>query len=52
MAKNNKTKMKFDLMQALMFPGVVAGVSDYASILEKQQEEESEDNDNGSSKEE
>lgn len=49
--KNNKTKMKFDLMQALIFPGVVAGVSDYTSILEKQQEE-SEDKDNEPPKEE
>ena len=49
--KNNKTKLKFELAQALMFPGFVAGVSDYTSILEKQQKE-SEDKDNDHEKEE
>lgn len=50
--KNNKTKMKFELVQALMFPGFVAGVSDYTSILEDKHEEPDGDEQDQSKKKE
>jgi hypothetical protein len=41
--KNNKTKLKFELAQALMFPGFVAGVSNYTSISEDKHEDSNDD---------